>query len=729
MTSRSEKINEIIACRKPIAEKTAKTVEHLKAVSASLEQFRDFLPKVGEKIDNAEQKNAIESLRPDFDRCLTLSSDCQTKLRQIELRFSRPTLNIGIVGNARQGKSKFLQALTGLTDDEIPSAPEDHCTGAPSMIVNRPDLSETSAYADLDFYTKSEFLRDVILPFYNTLGLSPQPVSFDNFANTAVPQPSRQLNATEKELYKKLSDRQARCNEYRELLDAPVKHNVPKNEILKYIAQQDKKKNKLAKWIAVKLATIYCPFKIPDAGTFSLCDTPGLGDFVCGAEANLVHNIADNIDSIMMFSKIPDGSIVEPNHTQLYDLIPQAIPEFSPKDWTHYVVNRWDKDSDSALASFVKKIEDSSIKVRRIITLNAVKQEDVLANFDTILKDIAGNQQNLDETLYKARFKEVEKLVGEIQTLVEKATNVLPKSVGNIGFGQLQPLFNDVWKKVTFGLSQIVKEYRKLAEEPDGRLAAAVDEIKKSQATYLEGRLDKVSEEDYAGGKLSVFTPELQHELRIELSKAFDKLDKLFQADFAAIRQKAVDVFIAADKGKLGGIIERQEPVQWLTDMAKRWQDIDSETSEIADTIKTFATSAFSFSAYLLPRVREKLNVLDSDSSDSLPFGYASGDDWDAVRDKIESAFEKALNEVSTALKKLSTDVSRARFAMIEQFADGIMRSGSHEVAKNRWYAFYEEYRAYVWTDIFAKLEENTALRNDWNRYVADIESKTNELK
>ncbi|MDR0871244.1 MAG: hypothetical protein LBN39_10685 [Planctomycetaceae bacterium] len=122
MTSRAEQIDQIIANRKPIAEKTAKTVKHLEDVSTSLKDFKDFLPKVSEKIDNAEQKNAIESLRPDFDRCLTLSSDCQTKLRQIELRFSRPTLNIGVAGNTGMGKSTFIQHLTGLTDAEIPTS-------------------------------------------------------------------------------------------------------------------------------------------------------------------------------------------------------------------------------------------------------------------------------------------------------------------------------------------------------------------------------------------------------------------------------------------------------------------------------------------------------------------------------------------------------------------------------------------------------------------------------
>ena len=39
----------------------------------------------------------------------------QAALDRVLARLRRPTLNIGIVGRARQGKSRFLQSLTGLS--------------------------------------------------------------------------------------------------------------------------------------------------------------------------------------------------------------------------------------------------------------------------------------------------------------------------------------------------------------------------------------------------------------------------------------------------------------------------------------------------------------------------------------------------------------------------------------------------------------------------------------
>ncbi len=64
----------------------------------------------------------------------------QAKLREafrnIEERFSRKTINIAVIGGARQGKSKLLQTISGLSNEVIPAFDTSDCTGATSMIKN-----------------------------------------------------------------------------------------------------------------------------------------------------------------------------------------------------------------------------------------------------------------------------------------------------------------------------------------------------------------------------------------------------------------------------------------------------------------------------------------------------------------------------------------------------------------------------------------------------------------
>src|SRR5699024_9717578 len=55
-----------------------------------------------------------EGLRKEIDNALD-------RLDVVENRFSRKTINIGVSGRARVGKSTLLQSISGLSDEQIPT--------------------------------------------------------------------------------------------------------------------------------------------------------------------------------------------------------------------------------------------------------------------------------------------------------------------------------------------------------------------------------------------------------------------------------------------------------------------------------------------------------------------------------------------------------------------------------------------------------------------------------
>lgn len=171
--ARSGKISQILANRRPFGEKANKTVEQLRIVSAALAEFVVFVPNMLQRDIPDDSRSKISTVERRIPALQANITKQQADLQQLALRFGRGTLNIGIVGNARQGKSTFLQALTGLTSEEIPAAETDHCTGAPSLIINNKET-----YADLEFFTESGFLQEIIAPFYMQLSLTPLPTSF-----------------------------------------------------------------------------------------------------------------------------------------------------------------------------------------------------------------------------------------------------------------------------------------------------------------------------------------------------------------------------------------------------------------------------------------------------------------------------------------------------------------------------------------------------------------------
>lgn len=120
--SRAAKIQNILDKRKPLADRTGKKIEHLLALKHVLGEFQGFFRKIQGKINDDNGISVLHSLKNELNNFLSdhgTIGKCLNDLMQLKARFGRPTLNIGIVGNARNGKSTFLQSLTGLSDNEM----------------------------------------------------------------------------------------------------------------------------------------------------------------------------------------------------------------------------------------------------------------------------------------------------------------------------------------------------------------------------------------------------------------------------------------------------------------------------------------------------------------------------------------------------------------------------------------------------------------------------------
>ena len=92
----------------------------------------------------------------------------QEQIAILRKRFERKNIQISLVGKARHGKSCILQAVTGLTDDTIPTSSETDCTGAISIIYNWDKLDKFEM--DVDYYTPKEFVEAVnkkLTSFFN----------------------------------------------------------------------------------------------------------------------------------------------------------------------------------------------------------------------------------------------------------------------------------------------------------------------------------------------------------------------------------------------------------------------------------------------------------------------------------------------------------------------------------------------------------------------------------
>jgi hypothetical protein len=166
-------ISKIIEKRKPLAHRIERVEGNLKNLSAALHKLEERRNYLSTEVDDSVVVGRLNSI--DFSkiqlandlRCASFASELAA-LTKLKNRFSRDTLNIGVVGRARQGKSRLLQSLTGLSAVEIPDGDRQHCTGVRSTIQHGLNVD---THGEVWFHTERSFLDEVIAPYYEQLRL------------------------------------------------------------------------------------------------------------------------------------------------------------------------------------------------------------------------------------------------------------------------------------------------------------------------------------------------------------------------------------------------------------------------------------------------------------------------------------------------------------------------------------------------------------------------------
>ncbi|MDR2757457.1 MAG: hypothetical protein LBC20_17320, partial [Planctomycetaceae bacterium] len=350
----------------------------------------------------------------------------------------------------------------------------------------------------------------------------------------------------------------------------------------------------------------------------------------------------------------------------------------------------------------------------------------VLNEFDKILTDIANNQQSLDETLYNKRFENIKTLISYLNEFIEKAKMSLPKTVAGVGVpGKFNQMFVTRWKKAEAGLVNLDLKYQEKCNIEDVKFVQKLEEIENELLHY--DLSSKLNPSDALGAGIGLYFDNKYHELRIDLASSFDQLDKGLYKIIQKVRQEICDIFQNVQQGSLENIFDaelKNDTRQWLLKLADQIREIDGG-EKIAQTIQYFANITFSFRGHLLYRIRKNIDPLGR----SNDFAVLPQDTFDMAFEKARLAWEKAVSDCCATLQGLAKDPNRAISAFVEDFCDGVLRTGGYDAAQSVWRTFYEQYRADIWSDEYAALEENTKLREAWNRHIKELGNAVEQLK
>lgn len=491
-------------------------IEEAERLEALLMDFVEFQSdiKVSRDIRSGKfcefvQKNPVfvsQLLDIDTSRVQIAYKAWKAELERLRKRFSRESIQIAFIGQARQGKSTFLQSITGLSDDTIPTSSGTDCTGAVSIIENSTDVE----FAMIpEYYSREEFIKIVNSKLLHLFPASDLKIS-------DLSQIPGLIGAHE---FKGYEDNKDVCEFVRTFIEgyanyypligvenaAPVTDeeavaelvakykiydsagDIPKKfRTYKYEEQKHSGTCKLLfnKFVVVKSVRIKKTFRYAEAGKIVLVDTIGLGNATTEMEdrAKMFDVLKNESDAaVYIYKPSEDGESKDPKlQSALLRDLGEKLDGYSPNLW---IVGAINKKSEGNCAKkgkeyleYLDHLEDIKKKYNnesRVLAWSEIMDasdstevnqklllpllDTIISNIDEIDKTFLLNANKLGKVLYDEYVDLCEALADVIKWIVE--TGATPYAGFKAHYENLKcNLFTE--------LNNYVKELRTSIDEP-----------------------------------------------------------------------------------------------------------------------------------------------------------------------------------------------------------------------------------------------------------------------
>ncbi len=704
-----DKIAGIIEKRQPLATRIEKVEANLQILSSALHSLEQHRHQLLSQADDVETRGRLQEIN-----LIGIQNDINAEigaLSKLRTRFSRQTINIGVIGRAGQGKSRLLQSLSGLSTDEIPSGDRSHCTGVRSTIHHNPGVE---TYGEVWFHSERSFLNEVISPYYEKLKLGSRPFTLEEFAKNSLPSLPQQFSgqAEPGAMYEHLCKYHTNFDKYSHLLKEASPYRISQQQIREYVAQDTPDGQRIYfNYLAVQEAKIVCSFPNTDVGQIALIDMPGLGDTSLGDAERLMTILGQDVD-IVLFVRMPrpPRDFWADVDVKLYDTARAALVDLPIHLWSFIVLNRTDSTSligDNSIycEELINTLKTSHIKAVECITASCVNDEE--ANQKVLVQVLNYLTQNitaLDEQYTSACQERLGRLCNAVTIELEKAKKALGHGVQRDSwFPVFIKLFNKLWNDLTVGLEALLRDLRSQRDAQDTDFKEQVNAA--LQACREDTGIPSIPEIEIrrdTEGSYNIAYNKYLHEIRAYLSQHFLSLDDGLKRSLENIKSQVVDVLV--EQGRL----------RKLTDSTGTVFLYAVETLLPEDLINLklgfhiLSTFELSYRGLIQHRIRRHLDRL---TPDETPLQLSKNPSAKEILVSLQTLHAEAIYECEVALEELLCEPSQAAYAIVEEFVDRVLRA---EGVKDDWQIFLQEVRSEVWSTEFEKLGENSRLSREW---------------
>jgi hypothetical protein len=652
-------------------------------------------------------------------------------LRVLESRFSRTTINIGVSGQARVGKSTLLQSISGLDDGQIPTGKGLPVTAVRSRIFH----SRTNQRATVRLHTFDTFVADVLAPHHAQLGLPGLPTTAAEFAGWDYPAPGSPASGSDKPswatLLKRLRDMQAALPSYRsELLGG--EREIGLDELRPYVAYptNDELGAEAAvsrRYLAVRDLRIECPFPHAKVEQLAVVDLPGLGEVAVGAEAHHIDGLQNEVDVVLLVKRaMGDEAYWGEADARTLDLLDIARGFVAKRDFVFLVLNQGGVDPvlQRTLRDDVNREINMGEPDRffQILETDAADPQDVFARvLGPVLQHLTARMPAMDAEVLAGTRAETQAAADRIERLATDLAAVLATVRSSTGSAaeDLDRRARRLRQDLAAGLQELVvrlhEQAREASEDPE--FVAAVEEVYASNREWIVGGLG-VGEQTWrdeglrrmrVDGFSAGYTGDELNRIRVEISGSFEQIDGFFAERTEQLWTAVADVL----SGALGELLGGHRGADALRMLAELLDRASPPCPRLRRAVQALLGIRLDYRSQLHPRVRSELDGLALEVVDPQSGALTQQMTVPTSEAGVEQLYrfvvrcaEQAAYLTKKALLREAVTPALVLHAAAEQFEDTVIRSGDSEVEFRR---LADSYKNEIWPGVYQEIDAANA--------------------
>lgn len=710
-----ERIDEVLQNRRrqlPIIDQQVARWERIQRLLGDLDEAM-----AGVRDQPASDALAATLLDVDVPELRRLAAEALAALAEVRARVSRHTVNIGVSGRARNGKSTLLQSLSGLDDGQIPTGRGQPVTAVRSRIFH----SLTQRSARLTMHTEQSFLDDVIEPYHEQLGLLPAPQSIDEFAQYPYPvgddprAPGINDHPKLGPMLVRVRQMQQALASCRDLLSGEVR-TVDLAEVRAWVAYprgdhlaQDRR------YLAVRDATLTCAFPVNDVMALGLVDLPGLGELVPRAEEHHLAGLRNDVDFVLVVKWPKDtNALWTAEDGASLQLIGLARGAAALRDFAAILINTGEcsQTNIDALRGDISEhlndqVDNKNYWVMSVDAANreAVRRDVLGALLDHLVVALPRMDAAVIEHAVTVCAVRRDRLAAELDRLLPGLRAIITPTPTELLITRAERLRSEVAASVQAWLDELRRQASDAYQDEEfyARVAAVQASVRDWVMDGFGQGVEEWIETALNGMRVrkasAPFATDALNGIRVEMARRFGAIDDLLlrrRTEFWA-------GLVAALGPRFGSLIEDGDPERGLRGLSKILGEAPEPCPVLSESLDFVLDVRLDYRTRVLPRLRSALDGLQAEPDDQDEGRMAAlltvprtAEGAKELFDRISSLARQAAYEAGVILAEEPGMSAQALFAYGEQFEDTFVRSAASEAEFRR---LAEAFKDQMWPE------------------------------